>query len=77
VARAAVDELEAAIFTVAAFTGLRLGELRALLFRPCGVHETEDPRAAQPAVARRRALAEERQGAVGAPDRPGRSHWTA
>ena len=33
VARAAADELLAAIFTVAAFTGLRLGELRALRWR--------------------------------------------
>lgn len=33
VARAAQDEQDAAIFTVAAFTGLRMGELRALRWR--------------------------------------------
>jgi integrase len=33
VARAATSEQDAAIFTVAAFTGLRLGELRALRWR--------------------------------------------
>ena len=33
VARAAADEQDGAIFTVAAFTGLRLGELRALRWR--------------------------------------------
>lgn len=32
-ARAASDEQDAAIFTVAAFTGLRMGELRALRWR--------------------------------------------
>src|SRR4051812_29285570 len=61
VARAAPSELLAGLFTVAAFTGLRLGELRALRWADVGLRQAHDPRAPQPAVTRRGAGAQERQ----------------
>ena len=69
-ARAAGDDQDAALFRVAAFTGLRLGELRALTWRDVGLRPPACPCSPElhPWGG---GCAEVGAGAVGAVDRPG------